>query len=137
MKLELGDKATPFVSPNPALELLKCQRYYIRRDMIWVHALNRVDSRTYITCTDDSTNALVPNMRAIPSVTFRTDELNVFPKGPCYHKFNTSAVDDMITNITAQITNNMVQFLVYLNSIPDDVYTGMISIYDLELSADL
>lgn len=26
-KLELGDKATPFISPHPALELLKCQRY--------------------------------------------------------------------------------------------------------------
>ena len=29
MKLELGDKATPFVPPNPALELLRCQRYFL------------------------------------------------------------------------------------------------------------
>lgn len=29
-KLEPGDKATPFVPPHPALELLKCQRYYQR-----------------------------------------------------------------------------------------------------------
>lgn len=28
-KLEIGDKATPFVPPDPAMELLKCQRYYI------------------------------------------------------------------------------------------------------------
>ena len=27
-KLEFGDKATPFVPPHPATELLKCQRYY-------------------------------------------------------------------------------------------------------------
>ena len=27
-KLELGNEATAFVPPNPALELLKCQRYY-------------------------------------------------------------------------------------------------------------
>lgn len=30
VKLELGDKATPFVPPHPSLELLKCQRYYWR-----------------------------------------------------------------------------------------------------------
>ena len=29
-KLELGSAATPFVPPNPATELLKCQRYYLR-----------------------------------------------------------------------------------------------------------
>lgn len=29
-KLELGGKATPFVPPNPAVELMKCQRYYQR-----------------------------------------------------------------------------------------------------------
>ncbi|MDE7194649.1 MAG: hypothetical protein K2O14_11865 [Oscillospiraceae bacterium] len=28
-KLELGNHATPFVPPNPALELLKCQRYFL------------------------------------------------------------------------------------------------------------
>ena len=28
VKLEPGNKATPFVPPHPALELLKCQRYY-------------------------------------------------------------------------------------------------------------
>lgn len=29
-KLEIGSVATPFVPPDPALELLKCQRYYLR-----------------------------------------------------------------------------------------------------------
>ena len=33
MKLELGSVATPFVPPNPATELLKCQRYYQRMDV--------------------------------------------------------------------------------------------------------
>lgn len=27
-KLEIGDKATPFVPPDPATELIKCQRYF-------------------------------------------------------------------------------------------------------------
>lgn len=30
MKLEYGTVATPFVPPDPAIELLKCQRYYQR-----------------------------------------------------------------------------------------------------------
>lgn len=29
-KLEIGDKATPFVPPDPTTELLKCQRYFMR-----------------------------------------------------------------------------------------------------------
>lgn len=29
-KLELGDSITPFIPPDPTLELLKCQRYYIQ-----------------------------------------------------------------------------------------------------------
>ena len=28
VKLEVGSCSTPFVPPNPAEELLKCQRYY-------------------------------------------------------------------------------------------------------------
>ncbi|MCH5207671.1 MAG: hypothetical protein J1F04_02205 [Oscillospiraceae bacterium] len=28
VKLEFGDKATPFIHPDPATELLKCQKYY-------------------------------------------------------------------------------------------------------------
>lgn len=30
VKLELGSVATPFVPPNPAVELVKCQRYFYR-----------------------------------------------------------------------------------------------------------
>lgn len=34
VKLELGSRATPFVPPNPAEELIKCQRYFNRYDLI-------------------------------------------------------------------------------------------------------
>ena len=30
IKLEMGEAATPFASPNQTLEVLKCQRYYVR-----------------------------------------------------------------------------------------------------------
>jgi hypothetical protein len=33
-KLELGSVATPFVKPNPAVELMKCQRYYIPAPLV-------------------------------------------------------------------------------------------------------
>ena len=37
VKLEPGNKATPFVPPHPALELLKCQRFYQRIQGEYVH----------------------------------------------------------------------------------------------------
>lgn len=33
-KLELGSVATPFVPPDPATELLKCQRYYVNLNIL-------------------------------------------------------------------------------------------------------
>lgn len=37
VKLELGDRATPFVPPHSATELLKCQRYYQRISGNYTH----------------------------------------------------------------------------------------------------
>ena len=51
-KLELGSVATPFVPPNPATELAKCQRYYQIRS---TGDINPVDLR--------------PTMRIVPTVT--------------------------------------------------------------------
>lgn len=34
IKMELGDVATPFCPPEPATELLKCQRYYCKNDSV-------------------------------------------------------------------------------------------------------
>lgn len=55
-KLELGSIATPFVPPDPATELVKCQRYY------QIHSsedINPVDLR--------------PNMRITPTITQLSD----------------------------------------------------------------
>ena len=51
-KLELGGRATPFVPPNPATELAKCQRYY------------QIRSTGDIAAVD-----LRPSMRVTPTVT--------------------------------------------------------------------
>ena len=56
-KLELGTIATPFVPPNPATELLKCQRYYQIRS---ANNISSVDLR--------------PNMRlSSPTITALSD----------------------------------------------------------------
>ena len=55
-KLELGSIATPFIPPDPATELVKCQRYY------QIHSsgdINPVDLR--------------PNMRITPTITQLSD----------------------------------------------------------------
>ena len=55
-KLELGSNATPFIPPDPATELEKCQRYY------QIHTsgdINSVDLR--------------PNMRITPTITLLSD----------------------------------------------------------------
>ena len=58
VKLEYGSVATPFIPPDPASELLKCQRYYQIRSM-----------------NDISTVDLCPNMRdgVVPTITALAD----------------------------------------------------------------
>lgn len=56
VKLELGNKATRFVPPNPTLEMMKCQRYYQVRS---TSNINSVDLR--------------PTMRISPTITQLSD----------------------------------------------------------------
>lgn len=61
-KLELGTVATPFVPPNPATELAKCQRYYISAKLI-APMLSVRPNAVYFTCP------LPEKMRVRPSLT--------------------------------------------------------------------
>lgn len=67
IKLELGETATPFIPPDPALELLKCQRYYINTfsevNGYYTFALNQATQGTI------PVNVRFPvKMRSIPSI---------------------------------------------------------------------
>lgn len=63
-KLELGSIATPFIPPDPATELLKCQRYYQRYYANEMPNALRVRDGLY------SIQMNIPNMRATPAVRY-------------------------------------------------------------------
>lgn len=63
MKLEKGSVATSFVAPNPADELIKCQRYYFKRYYYYAF-YSGSESFTYIF------SDTIPSMRIKPTVDF-------------------------------------------------------------------
>lgn len=62
-KVEQGKVATSFVAPNPADELIKCQRYYFKRYYFYVF-YSGSESFTYIF------SDTIPSMRSKPTVNF-------------------------------------------------------------------
>lgn len=62
-KVEKGTVATPFVAPNPAVELIKCQRYYLKRYYFYVFYS---DSASFTYIFSDT----IPSMRSKPTVDF-------------------------------------------------------------------
>ena len=66
-KLEIGSVATPFIPPNPATELLKCQRYYQRLILVrsGAYFLGMFGQNVL-----DIEIPLPTTMRAVPSISF-------------------------------------------------------------------
>ena len=64
-KLELGSVATPFTPPDPAVELAKCQRYYIPANLT-AHMLSGGANELFFLCS------LPVKMRTRPSLTSDT-----------------------------------------------------------------
>ena len=65
-KLELGGAATPFVPPDPATELAKCQRYYQR-----LHGVNAIFASGFLGgATVAYTIIPIATMRTKPTLTF-------------------------------------------------------------------
>ena len=135
VKLELGDHATPFVPPNPATELIKCQRYYQRLKGMSSRFLNG-QGMGY---SDTNLDVVIP----LP-VVMRTKPEIVFDAG------NKSAVWDNISqswgNSTRLITNirvdqwsgNSIDMLFTTNDLEiGKLYFWQIESGYIELSADL
>lgn len=78
VKLEFGDRATPFMPPDPALELLRCQRYYMS------FSFNQNDRIGYIDAPQGAGNNgylrynLPCNMRVVPSAIKSLGELEIY-----------------------------------------------------------
>lgn len=62
IKLEIGSEATPFISPNEDLELLKCRKYLIP---VYVHDLMDITASTSTTCV--CTMLFPREMRIVPT----------------------------------------------------------------------
>lgn len=127
-KLELGSVATPFTPPDPATELVKCQRYFVSLDSYKRYCLEYY--------TENQLNFFVPlntAMRTTPTISYNdTGALYLYPSK------NFTGVGEKINNIVTAVGSS--HNGVILRCVKDaHGYTdGLISIADkVFLSADL
>ncbi|MSS64609.1 hypothetical protein [Velocimicrobium porci] len=66
MKLEIGSLATPFVPPEPAIELLKCQRYYQRIPTNGKQVYRCSDGRLFVNFQFSTEMRTTPNIQGLP-----------------------------------------------------------------------
>lgn len=94
VKLEMGDTPTPFIPPNPALELEKCQRY------LWVVRSNaiRLGSFAALSSTGIVYYLYLPiELRTVPTITFENMTL---------YGTNSASVTASISSITVRGRNS-------------------------------
>ena len=115
IKLEIGDKATPFIPRSYGEELALCQRYYIKNPSDSLFEFNRSQEgglRCYIP---------TPSMRTYPTLVFPGDNVEMYgttsvwenvPKEKCVLN------GDYATNVCLQISiddnNNLKEFRSYI-----------------------
>lgn len=85
IKLEQGTVATPFVAPNPAEELIKCQRYYVK-------TLGELRAYTNAGTSFGVTVNLPTKMRTKPTININ----NIY-------SYNVSSIDTEIKNDNSAI----------------------------------
>lgn len=71
VKLEIGENATPFVPDDPATNLTKCQRYYVKGKFSGV----ATDYSTTLSSANEGAFSLPIEMREIPYVVISTSTL--------------------------------------------------------------
>ena len=94
MKLEIGSVATPFTPPDPATELAKCQRYYMRKTIVasgvYGIALAQTDSVAKIV------THLPVSMRALPSIDISVEQFEL------YDGVNSFPISTVVVNTFAE-----------------------------------
>ena len=123
VKLEKGTNVTQFIEPNPATELLKCQRYYIK-----YHQLICIPATLFVANVSQSAGAYTPLTRHLPI------KMRVDPAAKC-------------SSMTANNGNNIglpfslaadsaeIKSVILNNNTTMNYY--IISINDLELNAEI
>lgn len=66
VKMELGEKTTPFVPPDPATELLKCQRYYQRIPTNGKQVYRSSDGRLFVNFQFGMEMRTTPTIKNLP-----------------------------------------------------------------------
>lgn len=98
IKLEQGSVSTTFIAPNPADELIKCQRYYFKRYYFYVF-YSGTESFTYIF------SDTIPSMRIEPTVGFENTSNSGLTRAVV--SLNTTAKDItlLIQAVTSKVGN--------------------------------
>ena len=102
VKLEVGDGATPFVPPDPATELAKCQRYlYVLRGSLLRAGLAEAYSTSYAIFY-----LYAPaSFRTIPSVSFENVVLSSTKDGSVYSEAASIQVRGCNSNAVKLLVN--------------------------------
>ena len=98
MKLEKGSVATSFVAPNPADELIKCQRYYFKRYYYYVF-YSGSESFTYIF------SDTIPSMRIKPTVDFANTSNTGLTRAVVQLDTTTKDLTLLIQAVTSKVGN--------------------------------
>lgn len=114
VKLELGSIATPFVPPDPATELVKCQRYYC--------AVERINTVNVLNTSYANVAATFPTeMRITPTVTIHS------VKGTEGVISDWGSANDLVSNVAVNpvnlTTNGFGEIFVSDGFTTDAVYT--------------
>ena len=114
VKLELGSIATPFVPPDPATELVKCQRYYCKQE--------KINTVSIINTSYANVSANFPTeMRTTPTVTIRS--VSGTDNTISYWDFLANAVSDVSVNLASLTSNSFSSIVTNNEFIIDAVYT--------------
>ena len=123
-KLEMGSNATPFSPPNPATELIKCQRYYSR-----ISADRKVFGSGYAVNTSTANIFIaMPQMLTNPDISFT----NLALVGYGHTTSGASVAVSEITNIAAMpngvslqmISSDLTAGQIYMPIVLTDGYIG-------------
>ena len=98
MKLEKGSVATSFVAPNPADELIKCQRYYFKRYYYYAF-YSGSESFTYIF------SDTIPSMRIKPTVDFANTSNTGLTRAVVQLDTTTKDLTLLIQAVTSKVGN--------------------------------
>lgn len=98
MKLEQGSVATTFVAPNPADELIKCQRFYFKRYYYYAFYSGSA-SFTYIF------SDTIPGMRIKPTVNFANTSNTGLTRAVVQLDTTTKDLTLLIQAVTSKVGN--------------------------------